>query len=75
MERGNPNTFTDGGAAAQLARTAAEVAGYNVLINLPGLRDEEFVVACKQEVDETLHRVNTLFQEVDAYVQTQLRKG
>ena len=72
VERGNPNTLTDAGAALQLARTAAVVAAYNVRINLPGLQDEEFVTACKEEVEEELHRVETLFLELDGYIEAKL---
>ena len=72
VERGNPNTLTDAGAALQLARTAAVVAAYNVRINLPGLQDEEFVTVCKEEVEEALQRVQTLFQEVNGYIDARL---
>ena len=72
VERGNPNTLTDAGAALQLARTAAVVAAYNVRINLPGLQDEEFVTVCKGEVEEALQRVETLFQEVNGYIDARL---
>ena len=72
VERGNPNTLTDAGAALQLARTAAAVAAYNVRINLPGLQDEKFVTACKEEVEKALQRVETLFQEVDGYIEAKL---
>jgi formiminotetrahydrofolate cyclodeaminase len=72
VERGNPNTLTDARAALQLARTAAIVAAYNVRINLLGLQDEEFVTACKGEVEEALQWVETLFQEVDRYIEAKL---
>jgi formiminotetrahydrofolate cyclodeaminase len=72
VERGNPNTLTDAGAALQLARTAAVVAAYNVRINLPGLQDEEFVTACKEEVEEALERVEALFLEVDGHIEAKL---
>lgn len=72
VERGNPNTLTDAGAALQLARTAALVAAYNVRINLPGLQDEEFVRTCKEELEEALQRVETLFLEVDGYIEAKL---
>ena len=72
VERGNPNTLTDAGAALQLARTAAVVAAYNVRINLPGLQDEEFVTACKEELEEALQRVETLFLEVEGYIEAKL---
>jgi formiminotetrahydrofolate cyclodeaminase len=72
VERGNPNTLTDAGAALQLARTAAVVAAYNVRINLPGLQDEEFVTTCKEELEGALQRIETLFLEVDGYIEAKL---
>lgn len=40
--RGNPNTLSDAGVAGMTARTAAEGAYYNVLINLPSIEDTDF---------------------------------
>lgn len=74
VERGNPNTITDAGAAVQLARTAAVVAACNVLINLPSIQEKNFVARCKEEVEETLQRVNSLFEEVAGHVNTQLSR-
>jgi glutamate formiminotransferase/formiminotetrahydrofolate cyclodeaminase len=42
VEKGNKNSVSDGGVAALTARAAAEGAYLNVLINLPGITDEEF---------------------------------
>lgn len=75
VDRGNPNTFTDAGAAVLLARTAAAVASYNVRINLPDIRDETFTTECENEVEETLHRISTLSEEVDGYVNDKLREA
>ena len=75
VERGNPNTFTDAGAAVQLARTAALVASYNVQINLPGIRDKKFVEDSKREVEETLFRINSLSAEANGYVNIQLHRA
>lgn len=75
VERGNPNTFTDAGAAVQLARTAAIVASYNVQINLPGIRDKKFVEDSKGEVEETLFRINSLSTEVNGYINIQLHRA
>lgn len=40
VTHGNVNAISDGAAAAALARAALTVAGYNVRINLVGLKDE-----------------------------------
>ena len=42
VEKGNRNSVSDGGVAALAARTAAEGAFLNVIINLPGIADENF---------------------------------
>ena len=42
VEKGNRNSISDGGVAALAARTAAEGAYLNVIINLPGIADESF---------------------------------
>ncbi|MCK5146042.1 glutamate formimidoyltransferase [bacterium] len=42
VERGNPNSMSDGGVAALTANTAAVGAYLNVVINLPGIEDEAF---------------------------------
>jgi glutamate formiminotransferase/formiminotetrahydrofolate cyclodeaminase len=41
-ESGNPNSVSDAGVAALMARAAVEGAWLNVRINLPGLEDEQF---------------------------------
>ncbi|MBN2184203.1 MAG: glutamate formimidoyltransferase [Candidatus Krumholzibacteriota bacterium] len=41
-EKGNRNSVSDAGVAALAARTAAEGAYLNVVINLPGIVDERF---------------------------------
>lgn len=72
VERGNPGTITDAGAAVHLAHAAAAVAAYNVRINLSALKDDAFVEGCKREVEEILGRVKPLWAEangsVDAYL-------
>jgi glutamate formiminotransferase/formiminotetrahydrofolate cyclodeaminase len=42
VEKGNTNSVSDAGVAALTARTAAEGAYLNVIINLPGVEDEDF---------------------------------
>jgi len=42
VERGNPNSMSDGGVAALTAHTAAVGAYFNVVINLPGIEDAAF---------------------------------
>jgi len=42
VEKGNRNSVSDGGVAALAARTAAEGAYLNIVINLPGIEDNAF---------------------------------
>jgi glutamate formiminotransferase/formiminotetrahydrofolate cyclodeaminase len=72
VQQGNPNTLTDAAAAVQAARTAAAVASYNVMVNLPGIKDETFVAQSKQEVEEILERVNVLFHKTEDQVRALL---
>ncbi|UCG11247.1 MAG: cyclodeaminase/cyclohydrolase family protein [Deltaproteobacteria bacterium] len=68
VERGNPATITDAAAAAQVARTAAAVASYNVLVNLPDIEDEQFVAESRKEVGEILERVNAIARKTEECV-------
>jgi formiminotetrahydrofolate cyclodeaminase len=52
--KGNRNCLSDAGVAGLLAAAACRGAAYNVLINLPGLRDAEFASAARARLDETL---------------------
>jgi formiminotetrahydrofolate cyclodeaminase len=55
VDKGNKNSVSDGGVAALTARTAAEGAFLNVLINLPGIDDEDFKARTLMEA-ETLRK-------------------
>lgn len=57
VEKGNKNSVSDGGVAALTARAAAEGAYLNVLINLPGITDEEFRAATLKEAEEVRKKV------------------
>lgn len=65
-ERGNVNSLSDAGVAALALRAAAGGALLNVLINLPGLSDREYIdrtsregMAVLKEVNERCHAVVT----------------
>ncbi len=72
IEWGNPNALTDAAAALHLARTAAEVAAYNVRINLLSIEDDVFIGNCKAEVAETIERTIRLFKQADKYVNQEI---
>jgi glutamate formiminotransferase/formiminotetrahydrofolate cyclodeaminase len=72
VEKGNVNCITDAGAAAQLVRTAAYSAAYNVRINLAGIADPVFVENCRAEVRQILSGVNTSIDAVEQKVDSVL---
>ncbi len=67
-EIGNVNSVSDAGVAAQAALTAAVGAAYNVLINLPGIDDEEFVKNSSAEAGKLRAQAEKIAAEVDKFV-------
>ena len=49
---GNVNSISDAGVAALVVSAAVKGAGFNVLINLPGIEDKEFCYRMRSEVAE-----------------------
>jgi glutamate formiminotransferase/formiminotetrahydrofolate cyclodeaminase len=72
VEKGNVNCITDAGTAAQLVRTAAYAAAYNVRINLAGIADPVFVANCRAEVNRILTSINASIDEVEQKVDSAL---
>lgn len=54
-EHGNPKAVSDACVAAQLSWAAVQGAAYNVEINLPYIKDEEFVKTAKEQMKELLY--------------------
>lgn len=69
---GNPNALSDAGVAGLLSAAAVKGAHYNVLINLPGLKDQEFVAAMKNKVKDILAEAEKLEAELAEYVESKL---
>jgi len=63
-EVGNPAAVTDAAIGAILGEAAAQGGALNVKINLGSIRDEDYVAACRQELDELLAEAATLRSEV-----------
>lgn len=61
---GNANAISDAGVAGLFAAAACRGAAYNVLINLPGLTDPEFVSEARGRVEEILVEADRLEQEI-----------
>jgi len=55
--RGNKNSLSDAGVAVATALAAAQGAYYNILINLPNVREETFKAKIKAEAEQLYHRV------------------
>jgi formiminotetrahydrofolate cyclodeaminase len=65
---GNKNALSDAGVSGLFAVAACRGASYNALINLPGLKDEEFVATTKKRLEELLAEVDELEQTISAHV-------
>ena len=63
-EKGNKNSISDAGVAAISAKAAAESAYMNVIINVPGIKDEEFKEDVLKEAKEVLENVRKKSDEI-----------
>jgi glutamate formiminotransferase/formiminotetrahydrofolate cyclodeaminase len=72
-EKGNRNSLSDAGVAALSARTCAEGAYYNVLINLAGLDSPDFTRETRKRADEALDRARELSDKITTQVEKKLR--
>ncbi len=64
VEKGNVNSVTDGGVGAEAAYAGIRGAVLNVLINLPGIHDSDFVSEMKNECAILLKEAETLMETV-----------
>jgi len=65
---GNKNALSDAGVAGLLGVAACRGASYNVLINLPGLKDEEFVLSTKKRLEALLIEATDLEEVIGSHV-------
>lgn len=70
--KGNVNSISDAGVAAVEAQAAAKSALYNVLINLGGIKDNEFKEKINQETDNLMNEISTLASKVEEIVKNKL---
>ena len=70
-ELGNPNAVSDAGAGAACAQAGLKAAALNVLINLPSIKDEEFVADCRSQLDQILV-VQALADEIHELVKSKI---
>jgi glutamate formiminotransferase/formiminotetrahydrofolate cyclodeaminase len=71
-KKGNRNSLSDAGVAALTARTAAEGAFYNVLINLPGIKDAAFKESTASEARELIAAVRRVSSAVNKKIEKEL---
>jgi formiminotetrahydrofolate cyclodeaminase len=64
----NPNLLSDAASGAQLAHAALKAGQYNVLINLPGLKDKDFAESCRSEASELARRAEEALRRIDAHL-------
>ena len=60
--KGNPNSVSDAGVAAEMASAGANGAAMNVMINLKGISDDVF---CKEMREETLSALEEVKNQLD----------
>ena len=63
---GSRNALSDVATGAQLARAAARGAGYNVLINLSSLADQDAAGAMRSGVSDLMERADALAGQIEA---------
>jgi len=71
-KKGNRNSLSDAGVAALTARTAAEGAFYNVLINLPGLKDEAYKTSMAAEARALIQDIRRRTSAVNKKIEKEL---
>ncbi len=59
VSQGNPNVISDGGAGVLAAHAGMMTAALNVRINLNAIKDERFVTAQNDKMEELIARGNT----------------
>lgn len=73
VERGMQSSLSDAGVAAAAARACATGAYYNVLINLPEIKDEDYKKRITEEADSLLKKTEVLACAVQEKVTAKLK--
>ena len=68
--KGNRNTLTDAGVAGLMARSAVMGARFNVLVNLPSIKDESFVIETRDRVSRVCHDAEDIFSHIVVHVES-----
>ncbi|RQV99301.1 MAG: glutamate formimidoyltransferase [Calditrichaeota bacterium] len=73
VESGNINSVTDAGVGAQIAFTGIRGGIFNVLINLPQIKDEKFVFDMKNKCEKIEKDGEKLLQETMVLVKNKIK--
>jgi glutamate formiminotransferase/formiminotetrahydrofolate cyclodeaminase len=73
-DKGNDNAASDAGVASLMGRSAVESAGLNVQINLPGIKDIEFIERMKTEVKALIAEAYQLQDKIMEIVNRKILK-
>jgi glutamate formiminotransferase/formiminotetrahydrofolate cyclodeaminase len=69
---GNKNSISDAGVAGLTAQAGAEGAYYNVVINLPDIKDKEFTKTTKVKAEALIKEAVALGNEIKDFVEKEL---
>ena len=72
VQRGNPNSMSDAGVGGIMAAAAAEGAYLNVLINLPGISDTDWIDRTRERAISTIRNIRKEREELMAIVEREL---
>ncbi len=64
VANGNTNSVTDGGVGAEVAYAGLRGAILNVLINLPGITDKQYVKEMKSTCEELIREADALITDI-----------
>jgi formiminotetrahydrofolate cyclodeaminase len=71
-QKGNVNSVSDAGVAAEMARAAAHGAALNVRINLGGLKDESYVAETQRKLAATENKISELYHSITKLVEEKI---
>jgi methenyltetrahydrofolate cyclohydrolase len=69
IEIGNPNVRGDVAIGAQLAHAALKGGQYNILCNIPGLKDRIFAEQSRAEAESLALRAHKLLQQINSMME------
>ena len=64
VDKGNPNSISDAGVAAEMAHAGAQGGAMNVLINLSNIEDKAFCKKMREKVEKILFSVNEQLMDI-----------